>query len=971
MALVVMMLRKMAKNKWLELSLLLGLVISVGLTSSMPIYTDAILHRMLIKDLEQLQETSGQYPGVFWTSVFTTGELAPEEVATRFREADRYMTEETHRRIGLPIKTYMIERATDRYKLAPADPSRVDATVNRMVDVVGMSDLEQHAVLIDGQWPKPEPVNGVYEVLVVSDALTNLKTVVGNEFVIAGDATATLKFKIVGVIDRKEYDDVYWYNHLSNYRSSFLLPFDLFEQTFMEERTLPVRSSIWYTAIDYSAFTLDAIPRFVSAYQQTENELLAKFGTANLKANALQTLGGYYVKEARLKLMLWSLNVPVMIMLAYYLFMVSNLIVERQKTEIAVLRSRGASRIQIVLSYLAEGVLLGAAALAIGPLLGMLLTKLLGASNGFLEFVQRAALKVELSREAYRYGLLAVSASVVMTLLPVLAATRATIVGHKQQMARQLSRSLWHKYYLDMALVGVSLYGLQTFRGRMNDLQSLGLEAADLQIDPLLFLVPALFILGCAFAILRLYPLLIRLIYWLGRRLWPPSLYSTLLQVGRSTVQYQAIMVFLSVTLATGMFSASAARTINQNASEKILYTSGADIAMQIKWENDAPPPGMEGMENGEEEEAADNAADQPPVAPKRVQFSEPPFLPIAQLPGVEHAAKVFVKQEAAFTAGKERGTATLMGIDTDDFGMTAWMRDGLLEHHFYDYLNLMAGDPSAVLISRSLADQYGLKPGDHLYAGWSGVEDAMFNVYGIVDYWPSWNPNPRLGASASSAAPSGNASPKANYPMLIVGHLSYIQNNLALEPYHVWLKLKPDASSQTLYEAMEERGIPVTSLKDARQELIRVKNDPFQLAINGAMTLGFLISIMISFCGFLLYWVLTLSRRVLQLGILRAMGISFRQLLSMLVGEQLLTSGAAVVIGLLLGVATSRLFVPMFQLSLQSAGQVPPFQVTFDPRDQQHLFILVVIMLGIGLTILAAMLSRIKIHQAVKLGED
>ena len=51
MALFIMLLRKMAKNRWLELSLLTGLVITVGLASSMPIYTGSILQRMLLKDL--------------------------------------------------------------------------------------------------------------------------------------------------------------------------------------------------------------------------------------------------------------------------------------------------------------------------------------------------------------------------------------------------------------------------------------------------------------------------------------------------------------------------------------------------------------------------------------------------------------------------------------------------------------------------------------------------------------------------------------------------------------------------------------------------------------------------------------------------------------------------------------------------------------------------------------------------------
>ena len=91
--------------------------------------------------------------------------------------------------------------------------------------------------------------------------------------------------------------------------------------------------------------------------------------------------------------------------------------------------------------------------------------------------------------------------------------------------------------------------------------------------------------------LLRIYPWVIKLIYRIGRKWWPPYLYSTLLQVGRSTTQYQFIMLFIIMTLATGIFSASAARTMNKNVEEKIHYKNGADIVLQTEWDNDAPPP--------------------------------------------------------------------------------------------------------------------------------------------------------------------------------------------------------------------------------------------------------------------------------------------------------------------------------------------------------------------------------------------
>ena len=54
-----------------------------------------------------------------------------------------------------------------------------------------------------------------------------------------------------------------------------------------------------------------------------------------------------------------------------------------------------------------------------------------------------------------------------------------------------------------------------------------------------------------------------------------------------------------------------------------------------------------------------------------------------------------------------------------------------------------MATNPKAVLISRSLADKAKVKPGDPIRIYWDGLDEAMFTVYGIIDYWPGWNPLP------------------------------------------------------------------------------------------------------------------------------------------------------------------------------------------------------------------------------------
>lgn len=967
MALLVMIFRKMVKNKWLELSLLIGLTLSVALVSSMPIYTKAILERMLVKDLENLQHVTGVYPGKHLSNIRLAEEYKPEQVGAVFHSMDQFISKVGHEEFGLPVLNYVRGRESNLYKTVPVDSQRADSTQNdQFTSIMAMSDLESHIRLIDGKLPSVVSVNGVWETLVTTTLLNKYKMVLGTEFVMSDPAMKKpIRIKPVGVFERKDFQDPYWEGAFSGYETSFFVSFNLFEKEITEGRSMELKAGFWYFAFDYSKLKLETVPSYLAANEKIEQFLATKAYSRSMNATAVKTIDTYFEKEKRLRLMLWSLNVPVMIMLGFYLYMVANLITDRQKNEIAVLRSRGASRWQIILGYAIEGILLGVVALLVGPFVGMVLTKLLGASNGFLEFVQRTALHVELSTEAYKYASITVALSLVLTLIPAFLATRVTIVGHKQQVSRAPKLTFWHKFGIDLGLVALAIYGLQNFRRRMDDLLAMGLDSLDFKVDPLLFLIPALFMLGFGLFVLRLYPWVIRFIYWCGKKVWPPSLYTTLIQVGRSPSQYQFIMVFLIITMSTGLFSASAARTMNQNMEDQIRYKNGADITLKITWQNDAPPP-SDGMGEGAPPPT-------PATQPKKVQYSEPPFLPFTEMAGVESAAKVFNKKEAGLNAGKTNSAIQLMGIDTDEFGRVAWMRDGLLDHHINEYLNLIAADPSAVLISRSIADELGLKPGDRFSSGWAGLEWVQFNVYGIIDFWPGWNPypaSPVKPATTSTTNTAGKAV-KVNNPKLVVGHLSYIQNNLALEPYEVWLKLKPETTSAELYATLEQSKVQVTELYDVKQLLINQKSDPFRLAINGVMTLGFLISILISLFGFLLYWILSLTGRILQFGILRAMGISFWQLIGMLTYEQLLTSGAGVLIGIATGLTTSKLFVPLFKVSFNPATQVPPFQVTFDKADQLQLYVVSGFMLTLGLLILGWMLSRVKIHQAVKLGED
>ncbi|CAM4325804.1 FtsX-like permease family protein [Paenibacillus alkaliterrae] len=960
MALFVMIIRKMVQNKWLVASLFIGLVMSVALVSSMPIYSEAVLSRMLVKDLETMQADRNVYPGSQYNKLFFTKET-PEQMNRIFTKVDNYIHNQGSAGFQIPVQELVTDFQSKSMKIRPKnDPDPNTKKSVKTMTLRSFSGLEEHIKLTDGRMPAElQPVDGVYEVLVTERALIQFKTVIDSEFIVDDEKIAgEIKFKPVGVFEKKQDDDPYFRDtDLSELSSSFVISDEIAKQHLLQESRIPVASVGWFFVLDYSKLELRFVDDFIQTTNKIRNVMLNDVTMYQVVSEtpALETIAKYLERADQLRTLMWSLNVPVLIMLGFYMFMVSNLIADRQKNEIAVLRSRGAARWQVVTSYAVEGIILCGIACGIGPLLGVVLTELLGASNGFLEFVQRVRLPVRLTAEAYRYGAIASCICFVIMLVPIIMATRVTIVGYKQQLARLLKSPLWHKMFLDVIALALAIYGLYTFRKRLADLQSLGLNATDLNIDPLQFVVPALFIMGAGLLLLRLYPWILRLVYWIGKKWWPPSVYATLIQVGRSSSQYQFLMIFLIMTIATGVFSASAARTINNNTEDRIRYGNGAEIVLKSQWVNDAPPPPPPGAP----------AAETTPLTPSVIHYLEPAFDPFKTVAGVESAAKVFTK-DVSFSVNDGNGAATLMGIDTDEFGETTWFRDSLLDYPINDYLNLLASDSQAVLISRTLAEQKKAKAGDTIWVGWSDVPQQPFKVYGIIDYFPTFNPNPAVGSVDVSEDES-----VANAPMLIVGHLPRIQVQLALEPYDVWIKLKPEASTAEFYESLTESELPITSIVNTREELITAKNDPFLMALNGILTLGFVLSILVSFIGFLLYWVLSLRGRTLQNGILRAIGLSLKQLIGMLGVEQLLTSGVAVLIGIFVGNIASLLYVPNFQIAFNPSSLVPPFKVMFDSADLMRIYILVGFMLMIGLGILAYMLSRLRIHQAIKLGED
>lgn len=921
-------------------SLMAGVILAVAMVSAIPVYTQGILGRLLLRDLQQYQEKSGNYPGV--TSI--RGFITPGDDAGVGEVFDRY-TQQFDREIGRVLappvqsRAFRLQQNTLRVRRA-GDPE--DDPVPILL--ASVSGFLQRVSPVVGRLPEEVSEEDLIEVVITEEMAATARLAFGHEYRLYDrslDAALPLRIHVVGIVEMTDTSDVYWSHSISKYAATAVgVDGEIRSKLFAQTRP-PYAESEWAYTFDYQTLNVHDAEPLLAYVNQTRNVLRRQGLAVSLPIASI--LEEYLRREAALRIMLWVLQVPLLLMLGFYLVMVSQILVEHERNEIAIIKSRGGTTGQVFLSYVLLAVILAAVGVATGPFLGLTICRVLGASNGFLEFVQRRVLEVALSARAYLFAGLASVAAVTAVLIPTIASSRSTIVAHKQRLAAGLQGSRWQQAVVGFALVAFGVYGLYRYNTRNQLLALSGLEALEVTLDPVLLFVSTLFAVGLGMLILQVYPLLIRLLYRIGKGVWPPVLYAPLVQVSRGSGRDRFLMLFLILSISIGVYNADAARTLNQNTEDRVRYAVGADLVVQERWTR-LPGPGQSSPGPG-------IGPAEPPTGP----YVEPTFDRFARIEGVQAATKVLRTQDAGASPvnGEAFVVNEVLAVIPDEFGRIAWYRSDLLPSHWYHYLNALASDPQAALVSRSLMESHDLELGDEFYLRWNRQAAMLLRIYGFIDYWPTFNPF------------------EGGPQTLVVANFNFVELMIAAEPYEVWMLLDPTVPTSTVYESMREARINSQRVENPRQQLVAARNDAQLQGINGSLTLGFLLSLAVCFGGFVIYWVFSIGERTLQFGLFRAMGLGRAAIVAMLAIEQLLISGAAVAFGFVVGRVTSLLFVPLLQTVRDSADTVPPFRVVSWPLDHLRIAAVVAAMLLLGFGVLAWFIARIRIHQAVKLGEE
>ena len=228
------------------------------------------------------------------------------------------------------------------------------------------------------------------------------------------------------------------------------------------------------------------------------------------------------------------------------------------------------------------------------------------------------------------------------------------------------------------------------------------------------------------------------------------------------------------------------------------------------------------------------------------------------------------------------------------------------------------------------------------------------FKIVGGFKYFPTWYP---------STGP------------LIVGNLDYLFEGAGgMFPYQIWLKTVPGLDLAKLQQnstsadgTVRLTGVSIdSSMTDIETEQAR----PQRQGLFGVLSVGFFAAGLLTVLGFLLYALFSFRRRFIELGVLRAIGLSYGQMVSYLAWELAFLILMGIGAGTFLGVGAASWFIPYLQLGYGEAAYIPPYIIQISWPAILQIYSLFGIVFVLGLVGLVIMLQQMKISQAIKLGE-
>ena len=240
----------------------------------------------------------------------------------------------------------------------------------------------------------------------------------------------------------KDDKDEYWFYKPWALTDVFFVPESTFVGQVIPQMRNPISIALWYLVLDGAAVGPGETPALLDRTAAVSQQAAVFLPGLKLAVSPIEALQRYQKAATLLTVLLYAFSIPILALILVFISLVANLTVGQQRNEIAVLRSRGGTAVQVLGIAALEALVLIAAALALGWPLGLAFAQIIGRARSFLNFSAATDMQAQMSFSVLRFGLALAAIAFVTLMIPTLGAARHTIITYKQERARSLARAL-------------------------------------------------------------------------------------------------------------------------------------------------------------------------------------------------------------------------------------------------------------------------------------------------------------------------------------------------------------------------------------------------------------------------------------------------------------------------------------------------------------------------------------------------
>ncbi len=337
----------------------------------------------------------------------------------------------------------------------------------------------------------------------------------------------------------------------------------------------------WWLDVDSTRIKASETESIRNTIAATERELKAIVDGFLLRSDLPQVLSAFEIDLFFNRLPMFIVLILIVLVVLYYVVTLASLLVDAQRSEVGLLRTRGATSRQILAVFVIEAGLLAGIAAASGPFLAFFGVGFIGVLPIYGDLNGGDPLPVRLTADAFRMAFFGGLLGLLALFIPALRATRLGLLASRVTRARPARLALVQRYYLDLGFLGLVmfLFWQLTKQGSFVAVSLFG----ETTVNQLILGVPAIFLIAAGLVLLRIFPVGMDL---MGRVLsrppmsaiTPPALILGIWQLARNPAHHSRLSLLLILTAALGVFAASFGATLEQSAIDQAYYRTGADI---------------------------------------------------------------------------------------------------------------------------------------------------------------------------------------------------------------------------------------------------------------------------------------------------------------------------------------------------------------------------------------------------------